>query len=130
VPGLDPARRLGWLDVSLGVLVDPELTRRRSEVAVVPSRFPTSDVDLALVVDESIGVHEVKAVLRAAAGELCESVVCFDAYRGAGIADGAKSLALRVRLGAMDRTLSEAALGQVRAAMIDAATTQLRATLR
>ncbi|HEV3212666.1 MAG TPA: phenylalanine--tRNA ligase subunit beta [Acidimicrobiales bacterium] len=130
VPGLDPARRLGWLDVSLGVLVDPELTRRLSEVAVVPSRFPTSDVDLALVVDESIGVHEVKAVLRAAAGELCESVACFDAYRGAGIPDGAKSLALRVRLGAPDRTLSEAALGEARAAMIDAAATRLRATLR
>ena len=66
----------------------------------MPSRFPTSDVDLALVVDEAIGVHEVKAVLRDAAGELCESVACFDAYRGAGVPPGSRSLALRVRLGA------------------------------
>ena len=88
VPGLDADRRLGWLDVSLGVLADPELARRRSEVAVVPSRFPTSDVDLALLIDEAIGVHEVKAVLRDAAGELCESVACFDAYRGPGVPEG------------------------------------------
>jgi len=130
VPGLDPGRRLGWLDLSLGALADPRLARRRSEVAVVPSRFPTSDVDLALVVDTSVGVHEVKAVLRDAAGELCESVACFDAYRGPGVPEGSRSLALRVRLGAGDRTLSEAQLSATRAAMIDAAVARLGATLR
>ncbi|HEV3329197.1 MAG TPA: phenylalanine--tRNA ligase subunit beta [Acidimicrobiales bacterium] len=130
VPGLDPGRRLGWLDLSLGAIADPAAAPRRSEVAVVPSRFPTSDVDLALVLDEAVGVFEVKAVLRDAAGELCESVACFDAYRGSGVAEGSRSLALRVRLGASDRTLSEAELTATRAAMIDAATTRLGATLR
>jgi phenylalanyl-tRNA synthetase beta chain len=130
VPGLDPARRLGWLDLSLGVLADPALVARRSEVAVVPSRFPTSDVDLALVVAEGIGVHELKAVLREAAGGLCESVACFDAYRGAGVPAGSRSLAMRVRLGAEDRTLSEAQLSEVRGAMIVAATERLGAALR
>jgi len=130
VPGLEAGRRLGWLDLSLGALADPELARRRDEVAVVPSRFPTSDVDLALVVAESIGVHEVKAVLRDAAGALCESIACFDAYRGPGVPAGARSLALRVRLGAPERTLSEEQLSATRAAMIDAASTRLAATLR
>jgi phenylalanyl-tRNA synthetase beta chain len=130
VPGLDAGRRLGWLDLSLGVLADPELARRRSEIAVVPSRYPTSDVDLALVVDEAVGVHEVKAVLAEAAGELCESVACFDAYRGPGVPAGSRSLAVRVRLGAPDRTLSEVALSATRAAMIDAAVARLGATLR
>ena len=130
VPGLDPGRRLGWLDLSLRAVADPKSAIRRSEVAVVPSRFPTSDVDLAVVVDEVVGVHEVKSVLRDAAGALCESVVCFDAYRGPGVPEGARSLALRVRLGAEDRTLSEAELTATRAAMIDAAVARLRATLR
>ena len=130
VPGLDAGRRLGWLDLSLGALVDTDASRRRSEVAVVPSRFPTSDVDLALVVDEAVSVHEVRGVLRDAAGSLCESVACFDAYRGPGVPEGSRSLAVRVRLGADDRTLSEAELTATRAAMIDAATARLGASLR
>ena len=72
----------------------------------------------------------MKRVLREAAGRVCESMPCFDAYRGPGVPDGARSLALRVRLGAADRTLSEAELSEVRAAMIGAATTSLSATLR
>jgi phenylalanyl-tRNA synthetase beta chain len=130
VPGLEPLRRLGWLQLSLDALADPSQALRRTDVAVVPSRYPTSDVDLALVVDESVGVHAVKATLREAAGGLCESVRCFDAYRGPGVPDGARSLALRVRLGADDRTLSSASLSAARAAMIDAATTTLAARLR
>jgi phenylalanyl-tRNA synthetase beta chain len=82
------------------------------------------------VVDETVTVHEVKTVLRDAAGALCESIVCFDAYRGSGVPEGSRSLALRVRLGAEDRTLSEAALTAARAAMIDAASARLGATLR
>jgi phenylalanyl-tRNA synthetase beta chain len=129
VPGLEQGRRLGWLDLSLEAIADPLAAVRRSEVAVVPSRFPTSDVDLALVLDEAVGVHQVKSVLRDAAGELCESIACFDAYRGAGVPEGSRSLGLRVRLGAEDRTLSEAELTAVRAAMIDAAA-ELGARLR
>jgi phenylalanyl-tRNA synthetase beta chain len=82
------------------------------------------------VLDEAVGVHEVKEVLRDAAGDLCESVACFDAYRGSGVPAGSRSLALRVRLGAEDRTLSEAELTATRVAMIDAATTRLGAALR
>ena len=130
IPGLESARRLGWLDVDLGVLADHEAVPRASELASVPSRFPTSDVDLAFVLDESVHVEDLKALLRDAAGELCESVECFDAYRGPGVPAGSRSLAMRVRLGADDRTLSEEALASTRARMIDAATQSLSATLR
>jgi phenylalanyl-tRNA synthetase beta chain len=129
IPGLD-ARRLGFVDCSLGVLADRELALRESDVAHVPSRYPTSDVDLALLLDESVHVEDLKAVLRGAAGELCESVECFDAYRGAGVPAGSRSLAMRVRLCAQDRTLSEEELAVTRGAMIDAATATLSATLR
>ena len=111
VPALDAGRRLGWLDlVAARRSRTPSGRRGAARSAVVPSRYPSSDVDLALVVDESVGVDDVKRVLRDAAGALCESVACFDAYRGAGVPDGHRSLALRVRLCAPDRTLSEAEL--------------------
>jgi phenylalanyl-tRNA synthetase beta chain len=130
IPGLDDGRRLGWLDLDLGVLSDHEAVPRASEIATVPSRFPTSDVDLAFVLDESVHVEDLKAALCDAAGELCESVECFDAYRGPGVPTGSRSLAMRVRLCAPDRTLSEEALASTRARMIDAATQRLSATLR
>jgi phenylalanyl-tRNA synthetase beta chain len=130
MPGLDEGRRLGWVDVSMGVLADCDAVLRESDVASVPSRYPTSDVDLAFVLDESVHVEELKAVLCDAAGELCESVECFDAYRGPGVPPGSRSLAMRVRLCAPDRTLSEEALASTRVAMIDAATGSLSATLR
>ena len=130
VPALERGRRLGWLDVSLDALADPTAVARLDEVARVPSRFPTADVDLALVVAETVRVHALKDVLCEAAGELCESVACFDAYRGEGVPPGARSLAMRVRLVADDRTLSEAELHQVRQRMIDAAAERLGAALR
>jgi phenylalanyl-tRNA synthetase beta chain len=130
VPGLGPDRRIGWVDCSISVLSDPALATRRPDGAVVPSRFPSSDVDLALIVDDAIGVDRVKATLREAAGDLCESVACFDAYRGPGVPEGSRSLAVRVRLCAQDRTLSDAELTAARAAMISAAETQVSATLR
>jgi phenylalanyl-tRNA synthetase beta chain len=130
IPGLDPTRRLGWVDVSMGVLADVDAVLRLTEVASVPSRYPTSDVDLAFVLDEAVHVEDLKGVLAAAAGELVESIVCFDAYRGPGVPPGSRSLAMRVRLGAPDRTLSEEELASTRARMIDAALARLSATLR
>jgi phenylalanyl-tRNA synthetase beta chain len=96
----------------------------------MPSRFPSSDVDLAFVVDAAVPVSKVKAVLKEAAGELCESITCFDAYRGAGVPEGARSLALRVRLCSKERTLDDTELTAVRGALIDAAAARLSASLR
>jgi len=44
------------------------------------SRFPSSDVDLAFVVADSVPAAAVEATLRRAAGDLCESVDLFDVY--------------------------------------------------
>ncbi len=130
VPGLEEGRRIGWLDLDLSALADPARASRRTDVATLPSRFPSSDVDLALVVADSVHVEDVKRALREAAGELCETVRCFDAYRGPGVPEGHRSLALRVRLCAQDRTLSERELGDVRTAMIESARGRLDAVLR
>jgi phenylalanyl-tRNA synthetase beta chain len=130
LPTLPEGRRLGWLDCSMAALADPARATRRGDAALEPSRYPSSDVDLALVVDESVNVDDVKEVLRSAAGVLCESIACFDAYRGAGVPAGHRSLAMRIRLCAPDRTLSEEALADVRGRMIDAAQARLSATLR
>jgi phenylalanyl-tRNA synthetase beta chain len=124
------ARRIGWLEIDLGLLFDPSVVSRRVVTSAAVSRFPSSDVDLALVVDDRHPADLVGAALGAAAGELLESVTLFDVYRGTGMADGARSLAYRLRFCAVDHTLTDDEVGTLRAGCIDAVGRQFGAVLR
>ena len=124
------ARRIGWLEVDLGLLFDDGVVARRAMVAAAVSRFPSSDIDLALVVDDGVAADVVADVLGAAAGDLLESVTLFDVYRGSGIATGQRSLAFRLRFCSLDHTLTDDEIGELRARCIDAAAEQCGAVLR
>jgi phenylalanyl-tRNA synthetase beta chain len=123
-------RRIGWLEVDLGLLFDDRVVPRQAMVAAAVSRFPSSDIDLALVVDDAVPADVVADVLGAAAGDLLESVTLFDVYRGAGIEEGTRSLAFRLRFCSLDHTLTDDEVGVLRARCIDAAVTELGAVLR
>jgi phenylalanyl-tRNA synthetase beta chain len=124
------ARRIGWLAVDLGLLFDERVVPRRAMVAAAVSRFPSSDIDLALVVDDQVPADAVADVLGAAAGDLLESVTLFDVYRGARIGEGRRSLAFRLRFCSLDHTLTDDEVGVLRARCIEAAVAQLGAVLR
>ena len=128
--GATSARRIGWLEVDLGLLFDEKQVRRRLTVGGAVSRFPSSDIDLALVVDDGHPADAVADALRTAAGDLLESVYLFDVYRGSGIAEGSRSLAYRLRFCAPDRTLTDEEVGQLRAACIAAVERDFGAVLR
>jgi phenylalanyl-tRNA synthetase beta chain len=117
--GIDAERaRVGWLEVDLEALFND--ARRRSTLSAAVSRFPSSDVDLAFVVDDSVPAAAVEKTLRRAGGELLESLALFDVYRGVGIPEGARSLAYRLRLSSTDRTLTDEEVAEVRARGITA----------
>jgi phenylalanyl-tRNA synthetase beta chain len=113
-------RRVGWLDLDLGVLFDPGLVPRRSERSQPVSRFPSSDIDLAFVTPESVAAGEVERTLREAGGELLESIELFDVYRGAPVDSDSRSLAFRLRFCAPDRTLTDREVAGLRQTCIDA----------
>jgi phenylalanyl-tRNA synthetase beta chain len=116
--GLDPERqRVGWLEVDLDLLLG---TSRRREVVAPISRFPSSDVDLAFVVDDAVAAAEVATSLRQAGGALLESIELFDVYRGTGVSPGARSLAFRLRFCALDHTLTDHEVGELRQRCIEA----------
>ena len=127
--GLDAERRrVGWLEVDLErLLVDAP---RRSSLLVPVSRFPSSDVDLAFVVEEAIPAAAVEKTLHLAAGGLLESVALFDVYRGEGVREDTRSLAFRLRLCAPDRTLTDQEVAEVRARCIAAVEEAYGARLR
>ncbi len=124
------ARRIGWLEVDLGVLFDEDRVPRRITVGGAVSRFPSSDIDLAFVVEDHHPADAVAEALRIAGGDLLESVHLFDVYRGTGIDDGSRSLAYRLRFCADDRTLTDDEVGGLRARCIDAVADEFGAVLR
>lgn len=76
-------------------------------------RFPSLQMDLALIVDEAISQARVLEELRQAGGELLEDVRLFDVYRGAPIPAGQKSLAYTLTFRAPDRTLTDEEVARV-----------------
>lgn len=107
------------------------LSLRRDDDAFRPiSRMPSSDIDLALVADDSVGADALAATLRGAGGDLVTSVELFDVYRGKGVAAGHRSLAFRLRVQAADRTLTDVELAALRQSLIDAVASAHDAQLR
>ena len=119
--------RVGWLEVDLDALL--ELAQHDAQYRPV-SRYPSSDIDLAFEVDESVSAADVEATLRSAAGDRLAWVKLFDVYRGTGIADGRRSLAYTLRLEALDHTLTDDELQSLRQSCIAAVQSTHAATLR
>src|SRR5690606_33913459 len=94
------------------------------------SIYPSSDIDLAFEVDDTEPASSVEGVLRRAAGERLASLRLFDVYRGSGIAPGRRSLAYTLRLDAIDHTLTDDEVAEVRRRCIEAVEGELPATLR
>jgi phenylalanyl-tRNA synthetase beta chain len=114
-------------EVDLSTLLGASRKERRF---VAPSRFPSSSVDLAFVVDEALPAGTAEATLRRAAGEWCEEVRLFDVFRSEALGEGRKSLAFALRFRAPDRTLTDADVGAVRERCIQAMAEAHGATLR
>lgn len=89
--------------------------------AISPSRFPSVERDLAIVVAVGKTSGHVEAAIHASAGTLLRSVEVFDVYEGPPLKTGERSLAYRLTFGAAERTLAdeevEAAIGAVTAAI-------------
>ena len=119
--------RVGWLEVDLdavaGLPRDPHVYR-------TVSVYPSSDVDLAFEVDDAVPASDVAAAIVRAAGDHLAAIRLFDVYRGAGIAEGRRSLAYALRLDAPDHTLTDDEVAAVRRRCIEAVEGTLPATLR
>lgn len=115
----DIDERVAWLECDLGRLLESHLDDPRYRQ---PSRFPSSDIDLAFVIDDATPAATVEAALRRAAGEALVTLHLFDVFRDADrLGPECRSVAWRLRLQAADRTLTDAEVGEIRAACIEAA---------
>ncbi len=94
------------------------------------SRFPQVRRDLAFVLDTHTPAGELLAVLREAAPAQVRAIDVFDDYRGKGVAESQKSLAIRVVMQDTERTLTDQEVEDAVHKLVDAALRQCNASLR
>ncbi|PWG61096.1 phenylalanine--tRNA ligase subunit beta [Sediminicurvatus halobius] len=112
-----------------------ELDLGRITAARVPafreiSRYPAIRRDLAVVLPEAVSAAELRATVVASAGEALRELILFDVYRGKGVADGFKSLAIGLILQDSSRTLTDSDVDAVVARVVERLRAELQAELR
>jgi phenylalanyl-tRNA synthetase beta chain len=70
-------------------------------------RHPALTLDVALVADDDVAYATLEDAVRRGAGDLLDELWWFDEYRGAQVGEGRRSLAIRLRLQAPDRQLTD-----------------------
>ncbi len=106
------------------------IVRRKLPKFAELSRFPSIRRDLALVVNESTSSAQLIDLIRQTAGNLLKHTNIFDIYRGPGVGEGKKSVALAMILQHNSRTLKEAEVTALIDRLIKQLDSQLGAVLR
>ncbi len=95
--------------------IDTELLvpfKSRTNTFVPLAEYPVNDYDISVLVDSSITWSEIRAAVLSKKGELVHDVAFVDEYKGKQIAEGKKSVTIRLSIGAQDRTLTSADIEQ------------------
>ncbi|MFM1973334.1 MAG: hypothetical protein RLZZ345_418 [Actinomycetota bacterium] len=123
----DLGRRIAAAEVNLSKLfAAAPASINASEIKVMPA----ATQDVSLVVDLDVSAASLQQALVEGAGELLESIVLTDDYRGDNIAANKKSLTFALRFRAPDRTLTQAEATQARDAGVANAAEKFSASLR
>ncbi|NIG73924.1 phenylalanine--tRNA ligase subunit beta [Klebsiella sp. Ap-873] len=94
------------------------------------SRFPANRRDIAVVVAENVPAADVLAECKKVGANQVVGVNLFDVYRGKGVADGYKSLAISLILQDTGRTLEEEEMAATVAKCVEALKERFQASLR
>jgi phenylalanyl-tRNA synthetase beta chain len=86
---------------------------------------PAAAFDLALLVPDTMRAAEVERVLRTSGGDMLESLVLFDEFRGAGVPDGMRSIAWRLTFRHPERTLRDKEIDGRRSQLLKSLENQL-----
>jgi phenylalanyl-tRNA synthetase beta chain len=96
----------------------------------VPSKYPSTYRDVALVVDVDVAARDVERAIVATLGSLCTGATVFDEYRGSQIGQGRKSLAARVTLERFDATITDEEADEAVSLLLDALRKEFGAEIR
>ena len=118
---------LYYLELNFEALI---ASRKGFGTAQVPSRFPSTFRDIAMLLPKELPVSDVLACVRGVKAPELEGVDVFDLYTGGNIAAGEKSVAIRVRYGSKERTLTDDEVTRLHQRVIDALQKKLNVSFR
>src|SRR5512133_665450 len=95
-----------------------------------PSRFPDSTRDIALLAPDELPADKLLECINAVKAQEIEQVEIFDVYRGAGIQENFKSIAIRIRYRSYERTLTDDEIGGIHAKVVAALVNKLNVSIR
>ena len=118
---------LYYLELNFEALI---ASRKGFGTAQVPSRFPSTFRDIAMLLPMELPVSDVLACVRGVKAPELEGVEVFDLYTGGNIPAGEKSVAIRVRYGSKERTLTDEEVTRLHQRVIDALQKKLNVSFR
>jgi len=104
-------------EIDMAAVLEREKTRYQAV-----SKFQPVRRDLAFVIPEAVTHDDLLAALKGVANKLVQEISVFDVYRGTGLPEGMKSMAVKVILQDMENTLTDETVEPVIGKLIDAAT--------
>jgi len=128
-PELEARLELTYSTVVFELEIESGLSARLPQHRGI-SRFPAVRRDLAMIVAESVTVQALTDCIWRSAGELLQDLTVFDIYRGAGIEDGRKSVAIGLNLQDVSRTLTDEVTDAVVAQVAKDLERECQATIR
>jgi phenylalanyl-tRNA synthetase beta chain len=105
------------------------LSRQKRTVAA-PSRFPDSTRDIAMLAPEELPAEKIVECVYGVKAEEIEQVSIFDLYRGAGIPEGFKSIAVRIRYRSYERTLTDDEIGALHGRIVESLLKKVGVSIR
>lgn len=113
------------------LFLEPLLAHWPPEISVSPPpAFPAIERDLSLVVSDHVQWHAVSTLIEGLQLPAFDSVEYVGVFRGKQVCAGQKSLTLRLRFRAEDRTLTHEEVDAPVAQVVEACASQLNAELR
>jgi phenylalanyl-tRNA synthetase beta chain len=106
------------------------LLRRALPVARPVSKLPVVRRDMAVVVADGVPAQDILTALEAGRPPQVDAIRLFDVYRGPGIEDGKKSLAILVLMQDTERTLTDADIDGCMAGLLRILVEKFGASLR
>jgi phenylalanyl-tRNA synthetase beta chain len=94
------------------------------------SKFPEVQRDLAFVVTEDLPMRALLDAIHLVKSDLLKGIEVFDIYRGQGVDDGYKSVALTLKIQHQERTLQDEEVDTLVAQVIEMAKENVQAELR
>ncbi len=117
-------------EITLDAIPAPKTKPTKTKPKLIRSDFMAVERDLAFVVGETVTAAEILKAAESAERSLVARVGVFDVYRGEGVPEGAKSVAIHVTLQPRERTLTEAEIDASVSKIVAEVSKKTGATLR